>query len=1044
MKQALILILMSIMLALSINAAAAYTAVEVEANPYVGVRTIHGEDLVVYPNNSSIVYADAEGPVRTILLEDIYENLSINYVATQDGDTYTTELQTQDTNIAVMNVDGLGKALIINLTQTLTNDSYLEIYVFLDEGDSKTLYVTDATGTTVYGNATLASDATPAQLYTIQLDNVSGEDELYLHDSDQGGAMGIQVDYVGVYEPISIPASEVQAQCDRDNVVKWGVFGSPRAGEERDLFFYCNALNEIHHYDYSTSSIERIPYDQGSITILTFTTTCNFQEVHAVTEDWYVMSCYEQDNDIRYYTLNRTNLSEWYSPESFGSYTWQPGSIAEAFGYDNDEGYMEHSDPIYIEELPNAFFQLVQWRFGASNYARTNLGQVQASGNIFRPWSLYCETNNCSDPDTIQYYAQNMSDGVSSGRQYNQDNGREWCHELNEGQFYCHNGAPIDDVGYKNNILIDLNNGGLSYNLNTALLPNGTQIDIRTVEKQGTNLAYVYDDLDVQLVDGNSVLLEKGGLDLFNSYGLYHAYITRALYYMPTSGSLYKLVGLPSGETLPTTELYSRYTDYEDGTCLDEGTYVFKDQLNDTVITDQGEDCTYIGTDQYGEPYLLVTDESSVRTEYRETENLVKAFDVTDDELHVAYECDYRGKEYDVIDAPDWTEYGDPDTFCTWNQGTYESKVSGLIDNDPESIWSEGTLQTIDTSTCIINFDYTVESNGASTVTYYQEFQMDDETGVTVELLDIYGESIANFTIEQEYIGTPQSQYSKADRFFINGELVHERENNDGDYAYYTHEVELLFKGTELSWRYALRGGDSVSGVATLDADTLPPINVIRYNPLSPGPVFNWPDRDVSIGQLALIRGELYPRWDLGVSERESDDQYRYYEFTCDYTDYEDGLYYLRVYVNDEDTGDYSTFEERVFQIDSNYIEYLAQLEDEILVDEARETEREAKSRAFVCDVFNACDDTSRMFVALLVMGFFVVLSAAYMHKKYEQTLLAQLTPALVGVTWFIFFASIGFLPTWFVVSFIILAVGAGAVVLNPMLWTRGGGGGRY
>lgn len=1037
-------ILFLIMLIVTMAAVHAYTVEEVDSNPYVGVRHVPGQNLVVYPQNSTIVYADADGPVKYIDLEPIYGNLSLNYTYYEATTDRTSKTIAQDGTANPDNIRLPSHGMNITLSDPMTADGYLELYLLSGDSTDRPLYVTDENASTVYGTGTLQGNYTGYHLVTIDLTNTTGVSNLWVHHNGTGTTNNHYIDYIGVYEITTTTPAEIEAQCDRDKVVQWGVFGSPLADEEKDLFFYCNALGEIHHYDYSAGTIHRVPYDRGSQTCLTQTTNCNFQEVHAVTEDWYLMGCYEQDTDIRYHTVNKTNLTDWNQPCFFGVDSYNPGTIAPAFGYTNDEGYLYPSNPVYIEEWPNTFFSVIGWKFGSSQYTRSNLIQIQANGIPVKYTDYQYQQNPTNDTNSLKYYTRNLSDNIGGGRLYEQDEGREWCSEVNQDQFYCHNGAPIDDSGRDNNVLVDLTNGGQDYKLNTATLPNGSIIDIRTYDVQGTSLAYIYDDLDVQLVSGNSILLDKGGIDLFNSYGMFHQFIEGALYYMPTSGSLYKLVGLPTGETLPTIETYARYTDVEDDECLTEGTYLYKNQYNDTVVTEQDENCTYTGSDQYGEPYLLLTDDTSVRTEYEETEILVKSFDVTSDELYVAYTCDYRGQEYNVIDEPDWTEYGDPDTFCNWTQGVYDSHVKGLTDNNTESEWAPGTQNSIDTSTCIINWDYTVESNGASTVTYLQEFLMDDETAINVQFFDIYGDEITNFTIEQEYTGCPTCDYNHEDRFYVDGELKYARGNNDDDYDANTHRVELVFKGTSLSWTYYYRGATAHSGTETLDANVLPPINTIRYNPLSPGVTFNWPDRDVGIGQLSLINGDINPNWDVGVTERQGDDQYRYYEFTCDYTGYDDGLYYLRVYLNDEDTDDYTQYKERVIQVDSDYITYLTQVEDGILVEDAKEQARKAKSKDFVCTVFNTCDDTGRLFIALIVMFVVTFGIGVFMNNNYHNTLASQALPAAAYVALFVFFASIGFLPSWFVVTNIILLVGAAAVFVNPVTRISGGGGGRY
>ena len=695
------------------------------------------------------------------------------------------------------------------------------------------------------------------------------------------------------------------------------------------------------------------------------------------------------------------------------------------------------SQPFYFTQWDNTFFLLNQFRFGSSQYSISNFIKVDGNGNLNRYQKDSPESN---DTNSINYYTRNLSLSFGSGRDYYQGNGKGWCSLIGSQRIYCNNGAPINDGSFKNNVYIDFQNGGLSSFYNYNFLPNGSTINFRNTKTQGLNSVYVYDDLDVSLFNDKSTLLQRGTIDLYRSYGIYYAFIDGALFYMPTSGSLYKLSGLPNGDTLPTVEILGQTTTYPEKTCMVNDTFAFKNRYNDSIDTKDINCTDNDQQDTYGEPYITITTDSSVRTEFQKTNFLAKVYDITNDEIHVAYNCFSREQSFTPIAQSNWENYTDtdynPPMYNVFSIGSYESQTKKLL-NKPRTT----SYIMANNSLFAGNMNVIVDSNGINDVTYLQDIYLDYGIGMRIDVYNIQNQQIFNISFQTEDAQPPDIE----PRFHvdINGKEVFSENNPMKIYQYQHtfHTIEIHIKGTELSYTLRKNNGISyASGIININPNILPPIYMIRYNFLAP----SWDGyndyKNTGVGYYALISGGLYPHWDLGVNEYQSNDAYRYFGYSCDYTNKENGLYYLRTYYNDNYNNDYTNYEERVVQVDSNYVTYLSQIEEGVVVEEERIQQRNAQANEFWCTAIGTCDDNSRFVFALFVILGFTIAGAVYTYRKFENTLSARLVPVLIYSGLFIYFASIKFLPSWYIALNIIFVMGALALTFNPT--SRIGNGG--
>lgn len=814
----------------------------------------------------------------------------------------------------------------------------------------------------------------------------------------------------------------IAGACDAEAYMETGVTAEDAP---YDLWFFCHTAGQMVHIDYSTGNFSYFP----------ITAVAGYTEpvIVAVTNDFYIFaSKWTSATTVAGVTVNRSNNAYLFETPYQPNQPW--------YGHHLTTNRRGLGMAFYPDDgIDNTFFQVSSRWDGLNRVAYPNYIHMGAQGQQSRVFSGY---------------ASNLSAGIGyfgANEHTDQNKINMW---ENENYYYIHNGYTDASGFTPTNILFDKNNGLIHAYANTVQLPNGSQVPIRSMELYGDYQLFTYNDLTTELYINNALLIPKGIYSPLTSWNEYHTILDGVIFFNNGTGN-YKLTGLPSTIDPAKFNILGQYATVDTEKEYNETILKYNVAYENILTGDMSynPNFTSIDNDAYTYPYIELDPDEGVLTEFLQTDFVLRGFDITDDELYVAYDCFYDTKEFNVIDYDNFENYTDlgyssacegtkrlytvrdPDLQSFYNTDQFERNYEGSTYTPYETNYID-----FNTSYCIQNLYYEVESNPETSVTFVQEFIMGYNTGIQLDFQNMIGDTIGYIRIMRDNdIG-----YNDYINITINGESYISYD----DMLYFDSfvgdpivSVNIYMTGTSMSYIMLINGNFYRQGEAT-NYKTLP-IDKIIWTTQTPSGSFN-NDQYLGIGSWILVKGKTTPQWNKGVQFKGYDDTgHKYYKFMCDYAGRTDKNHQLRVYLNDAPMNDYSQFTDRWIMYDTNYATYLKQLEDKgMTLEEDRIIKKQTVAKTFWCEGINVCDDNSRMVFALLITLFFTFGGAILMYRKYENTLSSRLLPVCIYVALFTYFASIGFFHEWYVALNIIFILGALAITFNPSQRFGGGGGG--
>lgn len=439
-----------------------------------------------------------------------------------------------------------------------------------------------------------------------------------------------------------------------------------------------------------------------------------------------------------------------------------------------------------------------------------------------------------------------------------------------------------------------------------------------------------------------------------------------------------------------------------------------------------------INVDKINKELPIYVDENGIyETAQNETKFIIQTFDLTNDEVNIAYECDQE----EISGLSDSDDYSDEYVIVAEKYNSSDGEeCSFTIIEEPDTSFMNNYVENAHylfyNNDCVGNTTFTTSATGTTENVYYTDVMIGEGKGVTYTFNDRYGEQIFNFTV-QHVVTNTTTQYAYIE---VDGELEY---NTTALNELVNKNMEIILSFEDGKVYYNIDG--RVISEITKDY-TLPirSINIEQKN--KTGTYAGYPDYN-TIGAWAIYNDGVYPEQNSGVTEITYEDGYRYYEIVCDYTNNPNEEQKLRIYYDDNNI-DYKRYKDVYVTFNLGLEEYeLVQTATGKLIDEERESLRTEQTYNMYCNAINICSDTDRLSFAVVTIIVLTFLSILAVRVNFEDGTAMTVIPTAVFTLAFIYFAIISFLPTWMIVLFIVSIAGILAVTFNPSNYFGGNRG---